>query len=191
MFCFSHQFKIADFIVSWIAINVVDNFIRQKKTLQMFLHNKPMFHYVALRISVRMMRRQNSPISSTTPICNPNSKSWVIVASYVFGLPSPFALRRAKYLRPLTSANRWLTTIKTVVNVAFTKACQLFTSIGTILLWGFRFTPIKWVKFLTAMLTYLSNFHSHTYIISQLPVESKYCEIAAKRCSQEVMELKI
>jgi hypothetical protein len=56
-------------------------------------------------------------------------------------------------------------------------------------LWFARFTSVKRVKFFPTISTFRSSVTSHTYIISHLSIEEKYCEIAAKRLSQSVMRL--
>lgn len=139
-------------------------------------------------ISVKVTSRSGNIFS--TPRALPCFKvTSTLIGSAYFTLFSTFS--RAILLITLACASSWLPTYRTYIRLAFTKACQLLALIRTIALRWFRFTPIKGMKLLPAIFTYLSNFHSHTYIISQLPVEEKYCEIAAKRCQQQVFKFEI
>jgi hypothetical protein len=47
------------------------------------------------------------------------------------------------------------------------------------------------VKFLTALSAYCNIVLSHKCIIPQIEISEKYCEIAARRLSQDVMTLDI
>jgi len=113
--------------------------------------------------------------------------------SKLIGLSFPrlVAIPRAILLTTLTRANGWLATRRAYIRLAFSKASQLLAFIRAVALRWFRTPTIKRVEILTAIGTYLEGFHSHTYIISRLSIEEKYCEVAAKRCSQSVMRLDI
>jgi len=182
--CFSHQFKVANIIIPRVAINVVNNLMRKQKAMEVFFHNKAVLHYIALRISIWVVGCENGPISSITSVCNPNLKSWVVVSSYMFRLPSPLTFWGTKLLRPFTRANRWLTAIKAMIYFTLTKSCQFFAFIRTIFLRWFRPAPIKRMIFFATIFTYPENLHSHTNIISQLLIDNKYCEIAVNRYRQ-------
>jgi len=100
------------------------------------------------------------------------------------------AIPRAILLRTLACSNSWLTTYWAFVRYADSKACQLLAFIGAVALSWFGTLKIKWVVFLTAVITNLSYSHPHIYIIPQKQIEEKYCEIAANRCRQMVFDLR-
>ena len=99
------------------------------------------------------------------------------------------AFSRAKLLLSAACASGWLTTYKALVRGSFTEARQLLASIRTEALRWLGTPAIKWVVFLIAIITEPSYLHSHTCIIPHLEIEEKYYEIAAKRCSQGILEL--
>ncbi len=107
-----------------------------------------------------------------------------------FSLPSLIAIPRAELLASLIRASGWLTAYRAFIRCSFTEARQLLAPIGTEALRWLRTPTIKWVVFFTTIITESNYLHSHTYIIPQKQIEEKYCEIAAKRCSQGVMELR-
>lgn len=129
----------------------------------------------------------------TTPrtlFCN-QIRTTFVWFSYLAFYP---AFNRAEQLATLTSIRNIPTALATMVRWCFTPSSHPITFERTIL--GILAT-IKWVKCLPAYLARICNsiyspiFTTHTYIIPQLEIEEKYCEIAAKRCSQSVMKLEI
>jgi len=106
-------------------------------------------------------------------------------------LPRLVAIPRAIPLITLACANGWLSTYRAYIRLAFSKACQLLTLIRAIALRWLGTPAIKWVVFLTAIITKSRHFHPHITIITQKQIEKKYCEIAAKRCCQGVFNLNV
>lgn len=104
-------------------------------------------------------------------------------------LPYLVAIPRAISLITLTRANGWSTAHGAYIKNALAKACQFLALVRAIALRCFRAFTIKRLKVVAAIRAYPDSFHSHTYITPQ--IEEKYCEIAARRCSQSVMRLNV
>ena len=100
------------------------------------------------------------------------------------------ALNRAKQLTTLTSMRNILSALTAIVSRRLSPSSYPIAFQRTIL--GMRSAIERVIRF-TADLTSICNsiyspiLATHTYIIPQKQIEERYAEIAAKRCSQSVM----
>ena len=93
---------------------------------------------------------------------------------------------RAIFLRALACVRYVIAAKLALIGLSGAPTIGELTLARTEGLWFFRPTAIQRVKGLSAMFTIARLVTSHTYII---PHNERYCEIAARRLSQEVMAI--
>ena len=170
---------------------MMNNFSRFKKSPDVLFDNQPMFHNVTFGICVRMMRRKNSKVFRFRSIFDPEFKSRMIYSSpiaHVLGI----AWLRAEFLSLRLGC-------KTKESL-FTGSANLFNltippSMGDITRLGTIFSKMNFISVKNKLFPAFKadRFHSETlphYLPTNKDFEEKYCEIAAKRMSQEVFDFK-
>lgn len=179
VFCFRHDHEVGDHVVPGILVLVVNKLGRQQKAPDVLLHYEPMLHDIALRVGVRMVRREHGEVSSAAPVGNPSLIPGVCRAANIHALPKRLALRSAELLRPLARLRYVRAALTTSIRRRFSKAPKPITLGRTYRLRLFGAAAIRRMKWLLANFTQESNVQvSHVHSITR---EERYCEIAAKR----------
>ena len=167
-----------------ILVYMMDNFIRFKKTSNMFFYDKTVFHNIPFSVCVRVVGGKNGPISATASISDSEFEIRVIDPSSVFPLPNPFAFLATKLLISFPRAIAEVPTFRAFVRFMKLSPSVFKTAIyGTVML---VWPSVKRVKLFFAFIanSYFSVVSHKTYFIKH------YCESqAVKRLRQEVLSL--
>jgi len=183
VFSFSHQLQVLDGVVAGVAINMVNDLMLGEKPLTLPLHDQPVFHDIALRVSERMVWREDCPIHAILTVGDARLETGMGLASNVNALPLPLARLRTELPLAVPAARNVCPAGGAGPRRRLSPSTYLVAAARTVA--GCFVAPVFGVKILTAVLTRQCNrLLFHTTII---PHEEKYCEIAVKRLAQEVL----
>lgn len=167
----------------------MNNFFGFKKSSKMLFHYKTMLHDVSLPVGIRVVGGKNGPISPLSPVGDFSLKTRVRYATICSTLPNRTTFKRAEFLSALSRIGNVFIACSAQINWCFAPSSRLFTRLGANSLLALRSTAIQWMKTFTAYFTnkrdgFISHFPSIAY-------KERYCEIAARRLSQEVFNFSV
>lgn len=97
---------------------MMDNLIGSQETPQVLLHDEAVLHYVPLRVSVRMIRREQRPIASACAVGDPPLESRMRSPAIIDALPCSLTRQRAELLRTPPAIRDVLATVAAGVSMA-------------------------------------------------------------------------
>lgn len=186
MFRFGHNLKVLRAIVGGVLVDVVNNLRLAKKAPKFGLHDKPVLHDIPLAVCIGMPWDQPGAVCPMPSIIDYTLKVGVPLPSDFGALPCRLTFHRAKLLGSFAGMRNVLSALAAFVLRGLAPSPDAVA--GARAVFSGLLPAIFGVKCLVACLAsqgYSRSSHG-CHITDSV---GRYCQIAAERCSQEVLDL--
>ena len=186
MFRFGHNLQIFGAIVGGVFVDVVNNLRLAQKTPKLGLHDEPVFHDISLAVCVGVSWDESGAVCTMPPVGDHTLKVGVSLPPHFGALPRGLTFHRAEFLASLPRVRNVRSALAAFVLRSLAPSPDAVAGARTIL--SGLLPAIFGVKCLVACLASQGySWSSHEYHITESV--GYYCEIAAQRCAQEVLDL--